>query len=343
LLFLFAPSGTWRYLFFIFMLSFFRTNQLFLNVLLLFYLAVLRASTFIHPMSSGPLEHGILTNWVYSSFPPLSISAHILAFVLVFFQATLINLTVARFRVATEISLLPGVFYCLFTSLMPDFLPLSSILLGNTFLILALYNFFDTFKNHSVAGRIFDTGLWVGVASLFHFPYIFLVFWGIIGLGILRGIRFKEFLMFFIGLLVPIFILGVYCFWTDSLPSLTEHFSKNTGLISVIRHNNSDVYIKLGITGLLILLTLMASTQFFSRRDMASQKYISMLYWLMLLCGLTTLIQPGVGLNQLLIISVPISILLSMTFQRIAPAMAEALHLLFIMVAMVLQFLYLLG
>lgn len=324
------------------MLSFFRTNQLFLNVLLLIYLAIMRASTFIHPAGSAPLDHGILTNWVYSVFTPLSISSSILAFLLIFVQATLINLTIARFRVATDVSLLPGVFYCLFTSLMPDFLPLSSILLGNTFLILALYNLFDTFKNNFVAARIFDAGLWLGVASLFHFSYIFLVFWGIIGLSILRGIRMKEFSMFFIGLIVPIFLFSVYCFWSNNLSALGDHFTKNIGIISIFRHNTSDIYVKIGITSLLLVLTLLASSQFFSRRNMAAQKYISMLYWLMLICGLTTFIQPGIDLNQLLIISVPISILLSMTFQRIAPAMAEALHMLLMMVALVLQFLYLL-
>lgn len=324
------------------MLTFFRTNQLFLNVLLLFYLAVMRASTFFHPVATAPLEHGILTNWIYYIFPPLSISGSVLAFILIFFQATIINLTIARFRVATDISLLPGVFYCLFTSLIPDFLPLSSILLGNTFIILAIYNLFDTFKSNTVAGKIFDTGLWLGIASLFHFSYIFLIFWGIIGLGILRGMRVKELSMFLIGLVVPIFLLAVYCFWSEKMAFLGEHFTKNIGLISVVRHNTSDVYIKIGITGLLLLLTLTASSQFFSRRNMAAQKYISMLYWMLLVCGLTTFIQPGTDLNQLLIISVPISILLSMTFQRIAPAMAEALHMLLLMVALVLQYLYLL-
>lgn len=148
--------------------------------------------------------------------------------------------------------------------------------------------------------------------------------------------------MFFIGLIVPIFLFSVYCFWSNNLPALGEHFTENIGIISVIRHNTSDIYVKIGITSLLLALTLVASSQFFSRRNMAAQKYISMLYWLMLICGLTTLIQPGIDLNQLLIISVPISILLSMTFQRIAPAMAEALHMLLMMVALVLQFLYLL-
>jgi hypothetical protein len=75
---------------------------------------------------------------------------------------------------------------------------------------------------------------------------------------------------------------------------------------------------------------------------MTAQKYISMLYWLMFICGLTIFTQRNIDLNQLLVLSVPLGILLSMTFQRIAPAMAEALHMLLLMVALILQFEYLL-
>ncbi len=324
------------------MLTFFRTNQQFLNILLLFYLALLRASTFMHTPTVVPHEQGILTSWVYSFFPPLSISGVIFAFFLVIFQATTINIIIARYRVATDVSLLPGVFYCLLTSLMPDFLLLSSILLANTFLILAVYNLFDTYKNNYVAGRIFDAGLWLGVASLFHFSYIFLVFWGIISLGILRGMRFKEFFMFLIGLIVPIFMVGVYCFWIGKMSLFAAHFYKNIGLMSFIPYPNSMIYVKIGITALLLMLTIVASSQFFSRRNMMAQKYISMLYWLLLFCGLTTFIQHRMGINQLLILSIPLAILLSMTFQRIAPAMAEALHMLLLMIALILQFEYLL-
>ena len=324
------------------MLTFFRTNQQFLNILLLFYLAILRASTFMNPKYIVPREQGILTHWIYAFFPPLSISGAILAFLLVFFQAIVINIVIARYRVATEISLLPGVFYCLVTSLMPDFLPLSSIILANTFLILAIYNLFDAYKNNYVAARIFDAGLWLGVASLFHFSYIFLVFWGIISLGILRGIRFKEFFMFLIGLVVPIFMMSVYCYWIGKMTFLGEHFFKNMGLMSFNPYNTSTIYVKIGIITLLLLLTIVASSQFFSRRNMTAQKYIGILYWLMLICGLTTFTQQNISINQLLIVSIPLGILLSMTFQRIAPAMAEALHMLLLMIALILQFEYLL-
>jgi hypothetical protein len=324
------------------MLTFFRTNQQFLNVLLLFYLAIMRASTFIHTANIVPREQGILTDWVYAFFPPLSMPAAIFAFLLIFFQATAINQIIARYRVATEISLLPGVFYCFFTSMMPDFLPLSSILLANTFLIFAVYNLYDTYKNNYVAGRIFDAGLWLGVASLFHFSYIFLLLWGVICLGILRGMRFKEFFMFLIGLIVPIFLVGVYSFWVDKMTLFAAHFYKNTGIMSFIPYQSSMIYVKIGITALLLMLTIIASSQFFSRRNMTAQKYISMLYWLMLFCGLTTLTQHKIELNQLLILSIPLSILLSMTFQRIPFAMSEALHMLLLMIALILQFEYLL-
>jgi hypothetical protein len=324
------------------MLTLFRTNQPLANILLLFYLGILRASSFIHPATVAPPAQGILTAWMYTELPPLSMAANVAAFLLVFFQATALNITIGRYRVASELSLLPGVFYCLFCSLMPDFLVLSSVLLANTFVILALFYLFDTYKNSYVAGRIFDAGLWLGVASLFHFSYILFIIWGIIGLGILRGLRGKEFLMFIIGYSIPFFLLSVFCFWHGILPQVGNHFLFNINLFNFIRYDSQTLYVKLGVLSLVLLLVLGASTQFFSRRNMTVQKYLSILYWLILLGGLTITFQSGVSLVHFLVVSVPVGVLLSMVFQRINTATAEALHMLFLMVALILQFEYLL-
>jgi hypothetical protein len=324
------------------MLTLFRTNQPLANILLLFYLGILRASSFIHPATVAPPPQGILTAWMYAELPPLSMASNIAAFLLVFFQATALNITIGRYRVASELSLLPGVFYCLFCSLMPDFLVLSSVLLANTFVILALFYLFDTYKNSYVAGRIFDAGLWLGVASLFHFSYILFIIWGIIGLGILRGLRGKEFLMFIIGYIVPFFLLSVFCFWHSILPQIGNHFRFNVNFFNFIRYDSQTLYVKIGVLALVLLLVLGASTQFFSRRNMTVQKYLSILYWLILFGGLTITFQSGVSLVHFLVLAVPIGVLLSMVFQRINTATAEALHMLFLMVALILQFEYLL-
>jgi hypothetical protein len=325
------------------MLTFFRTNQPLANLFLLVYLGVLRASTFLHPLTTAPRPQGILTAWMYAELPPLSIWGNVASFLLVFFQAVAINITVARYRVATEVSLLPGVFYCLVMSVMPDVLPLSSVLLANTFLILAVFYLFDTYKNSQVAGRIFDVGLWLGVASLFHFSYILFILWGIIGLGTLRGIRPAEFIMFIIGYTVPFFLVGVFCYWQDALPQMANHFWNNSDFLNFSKINDPMIFIKMGFVALLILITVAASGQFMSRRNMTVQKYLSILYWLMLLGGVSVLIQSNVNVTQILVVAVPLGILLSMAFQRISVALAESFHMLLFVLALILQYEYLLA
>ena len=325
------------------MLTFFRTNQPLANIFLLAYLGIVRLSTFIHPLPIVPKSQGILTQWMYVDLNPIGFWGNFAAFFLVFVQAVFINITMSRYRVSSEISLLPGLFYCLITAILPDFLTLSSALLANTFLILALFYLFEVYKNSYVAPRIFDVGFWIGVASLFHCSYILFVICGIVGLGILRGLRLKELLMFLIGVLVPFFLFGVYLFWNDKLYYLPKHFSDNLSFFSFVHYTNPAVYLKLGIMGLLISIALLVYGQFLSKRSIATQKFLSCIYWMLLVGGITTLFQSGVDINHLLVVSVPLSILLSMLFQRIGIATAEVFHMLLLGIALIFQFEYLLA
>ncbi len=325
------------------MLAIFRTNQQLANILLLFYLALVRASTFIHPMNIVPKSHGVLSQWLYSEMAPTSFEGQIAAFILIFIQAVFINIIMSEYRIATEITLLPGLFYCLITGMMPEFMGLSPILLANTFMILAIFYLLDSYKNNGASSRIFDAGLWIGVACLFHFPFILFALWGIVGLGILRGLRLKEILMFLVGIVIPFFLFGVYLFWTDNLPLIFKHFTENFGVLSFVKQNDPNIYIKVGLILLLIMLTLLSSGQLFVRRNIAIQKYVSIIYWMMFIAGLTILIQKGIDLNHLLIIAVPLSMLLTMMFQRIGSATAEVLHILLLVIAMLFQYQYFLG
>ena len=325
------------------MLTFFRTNQPLANIFLLVYLGVVRLSTFVHPLPVTPQSQGVLTDWMYVELPPTSFGAQLAAFILVFIQAIFINITMARYRVANEITLLPGLFYCLITALLPDFLPLSPALLANTFIIIALLYLFEIYKNSYASIRIFDVGFWVGVAGLFHFSYTFFIFWGILGLGILRGMRMKEFLMFLIGIIAPFFLFSVYLFWTDRLPYMYKHFANNLNFLSFVHYTSPAAYVKLGIVSLLIAVVILANNQFSTKRGIAVQKFLSCIYWMLFIGGMTTLVQSKVDINHLLIVSVPLSILLSLLFQRTSIAVAEVLHMLLLVTSLILQFEYLLA
>ena len=325
------------------MLTFFRTNQPLANIFLLVYLGVVRLSTFIHPLPVVPKSQGILTEWMYAELPPTSFWAQLAAFLLVFVQAVFINITISRYRVSNENTLLPGLFYCLITALLPDFLPLSPALLANTFIIIALFYLFEVYKNTQASTRIFDVGFWVGVAGLFHFSYTFYFFWGILGLGILRGLRLQELLMFILGIITPFFLFSVYLFWTDRFPYMYKHFADNLGFFSFVKYSNAAAYVKLGIVSLLIAVVVLANNQFSTKRGISVQKFLSCIYWMLLVGGITTLFQTNVDLSHLLIISVPLSILLTLLFQRASIAIAEVLHMLLLVTSLILQFEYLLA
>jgi hypothetical protein len=320
------------------MLTIFRTNQQLANIFLLLYLAVLHFSVWQHPPTEIPEAHGMWTQLWYKDFSPLSMWSHLVVVGLIFLQAVFLNLLMARYRVSSEVSMLPGLFYCYFASMMPDFLVLSPILLANTFLILSTLYLFDVYKNNSVAGRVFDVGLWLGVAALFHFGYNVFYLWGIIGLGILRGLNLKELLMYTIGFIVPYLLFGTYLFWTDRFPMFINHFTENFALLSFEKSNTVTLWVKLGLFFLFILLAFFGSAQLSAKRSIATQKYIGIFYWMLLTSILSVLIVSGININVLMIFSVPLGVIFSMLFLRIGPATAEALHMLLLGVALIMQF-----
>ena len=324
------------------MLTIFRTNQPLANIMLLFYLGIVRASTFVHPPTVMPKMPSILAQWLFLEINPLGFWGMVASFLLVFIQGIFINLTISRYRVASELSLLPGLFYCLVASMLPEFMMLSPILLANTFLILAMYYLFDVYKNNQVAARVFDVGLWIGVASLFYFPYILFVFWGIIGLGLLRGMRPKELLMFLIGITAPFILFAVFLYWNDSFIYFKKHFADNWGFLTLSTVVHSSAYLKIGGVLFLLMVSLLMSGQIFGRRNIAIQKYISLVYWMLLMGGITIVFQKGIDINHLLVIAIPLGILLSMLIQRISAATAEVLHMILLIGALIYQFDYLL-
>lgn len=325
------------------MLALFRTNQLSGNILLLGYLCVVRLSIFVHPSLIPANSHSLLTQWLYNELPPESRTAQFAALLLVFFQATFINIIVLKFRLSREASLLPGLFYCLLASIIPDFMTLSSVLLSNTFLILSVYYVLSVYKgNVSVAGNVFDIGFWLGMASLFNYSYILLTLWAIIGLSIMLGTRLRDILILLLGFPVPFFLFGVYLFWYDKLPLFLTDFYNNFGTVSFLPQASATTYIKLGVTGILILAGIFVSGSLFAQKTLSVQKFFNILYWLLLFSGLTVFVVPRIGLDHLLVIVLPLSIFIAFLFQRLSKGIAEAVHFALVAVALILQFEYLL-
>ncbi len=324
------------------MLSFFRTNQLAASALLLFYAALLHLPSLLSPDKSlvPVADHaGILGHWFYALVGTQGLVPVLLTIGLLFLHAVLINVFVSNHRLAEEVSLFPGLFYILVASSLPAFLCLSPIHIANTFLIIALSVLMTTYKQPSGADYIFNTGMWIGIASLFYPPFLLFCFVAMAGLNVLRAYKIKERLMIFAGMATPYLLVGLYCFWYNNLHSFIDiQFIKPFGFWSFAKYNLQELIVELSFWGLLILIVLGSIGVYNFKMQLQVQKKISVLYWALLMGGVTTCIQQQVPVEHILIIAVPVGIMISFNFIRMSGRWAEMLHLVLLVIILCWQY-----
>lgn len=322
------------------MLNLFRTNQIAFNLLLIVYILLIRGSAFIIEV---PGEHytgqGVLSDWVNGWAGTTGGWATTVGIILVFIQALLINVVVAKFRMATSVSLFPGLFYALLVSMIPEFLALSPALLANTFFILAFWELFESYRKNNVAGHIVNVGFWIGVASLFYFSGIVLLLLAVIGLSVLRAFRFKELIMLLIGFTVAYIAAMVYFFWNDQLGFFWQYYVLDSfvfwdfKLVATL-----STYISLGMIVIVSLVVLGSFNSYFAKKNIQAQKNITVLYWGLFFCALSFLFQKNIQFYHFLVFMVPLGVLISFNFLKLKHQAAEAFHLLFFVAVLVWQF-----
>jgi len=320
-------------------LTLFRTNQLFASVLLVFYIALLRASAFVIPFSTEPLGAGLFAEWVYVWIGHEGLTPSIVAMALLLIQGTYLNVLVSEHRLASEVSLFPGLFYVFACSVLPEFHYLSPVLMANTFYIVVLGEVYGTYRRAEVSGRIFNIGFWTGIGSLFYPSFVLFLLFGFVGLNIFRAFRFRERLMMIIGLLVPYFLVGTYYFWMDQLPFFMQAVGSGFEALDFVPAPATWVYRSLGVMAILLLVVLFSHRSYLLKQIIEVQRKINLIYWGLLISASTILIQAGIQLDHLMILAVPLGTLLSFNFIRMPARQAEVLHLLMLALALGLQFL----
>jgi hypothetical protein len=321
-------------------LTLFRTNQAVANIIVLAYLFIIRFSLFTHafPWNPETSNAGVPSLWIFQFISRFGLNPALFSLALVFVQAFYINLMYRNYRATQEVTLLPGVFYALAASLIPEFMNLSPILLANTFLLLAIENVYSVYRANDCADKIFNIGFWIGVASLFQFSFTMFLVAFFVGLTIMRGFRLNEFLMFFIGFFIPHILLSVHMFWTNQLGTMKQNILDNLGFFNIQMHHEQFASLKILLVGVLIAFVLITSGLLYSKRNVTAQKYVSILYWVLFAALGTVLMQSNIRLQHFLILSVPLGILLSFCLQSINSNTTEMVHLLIVVAALLLQY-----
>ena len=324
------------------MLSLFRTNQLYASFWLLLYVIVLHLSAFLLPTDWQPSGSSLFAQATYHALGASSTVANILAVVLVFFQSLLVHLMCANYKMTSESNFFGGVFYAFVASCFPDFIHLSPILMANTFVVLALYSLFESYKNQAAADHIFNVGLWIGFASLFYFSTIIFLLGALVGLSVVRTFKWRERVILLCGFAAAYLLTFTFYFWNDGVAVFwNEQFADSLRWLNFVGELDAMDFFKLLFFAFLVLLSVFSVNAYAFKRSGQAQKYQQILYIFMLFAATTVLFQQNITLSHLLILSVPLGFFLAFTFSAMRPQIADALYILLVAGAILLQYIHL--
>ncbi len=311
------------------MLNIFRNNNPFTILAVIIYALLIRLSGFLYPEAGNILSSGVLSDWIYQWVPYESLGAKILAIFIVVVQAVMVNYLVNSYKIAKFNTYFPAIFYILLLSFFQETQNLSPLLMGLTFYIVAFIELFGVYRKHRSASNIFNVGFWIAIGSLFYFSIIVFFIFAIIGLLSLSNFKLGDFLILLIAFFIPYFLLGTYFFWEDGFNVfLQNQISSNLGFLDFQGFYGWAAFLKLGLAGAVALLGVLSSQQYFSRTKIQVQKYLGLFYWSLVIAGLSIFFQANIQAEHLIIICVPLSVFLALTFSNLKnKPVAEFFHL----------------
>lgn len=320
------------------MLQIFRSNSPLLTIVLLVYLIVLRLHNFIFPTDWQPTNPNFFSEIMYDWVGTNGFWPNVVAVLLILLQAIMLNFTVMNYKMQRTATYLPAVAYVLFTSAVPEFLELHPLHFANTFFIIALYQLFKSYRKYDPSSELFNIGFCIAVGSMFYFSMNTFIFFAIMGLLVIRSFNLKEFLVIFIGFVVPFFLVGTYLYWIDSFELFRDLWA-NFYFFDFNFSSQPGSYLQFGLILFILLLSLINFQSFFYKTNIQIQKYVSMLYWAVLVAMLSFVYQGQITIGHFLILAPTLSIFLAFSLLKIKnKAVAEFLHLTLLIIVLILQY-----
>ena len=322
------------------MIEIFRRNLFVNSILLLPYIFILRLNTLINPVSFALGDDSNVFQKIIFLNITNPLLQNVLANLLIFGQALLINHIFIKNRLTKQITLFPGLFYIIFVSVISENAFFSPILVANTFIILAVMNVFETYKMPLATSFIFNTGFLLAFASLFYSLYFAFILFGLVALIQLRSFKPIEKIQFFIGFFVPYFLLFTYRYW-NNISFMDLDFIKDIFFRWPLFRSDSLLVFYLSVSILLasVILSLAMYGNLTAKKNIQAQKKIDCIFWILFFCLLSFLIFNSDGLIHLISLAFPLSILIGcLVSDSKYKILHELIHILIISLIFINQF-----
>lgn len=267
----------------------FSTNRVYIFAFIPIVLLILRAGSVFN--APPVLESGQLP-WISELFsyanqiPGLNL---ILTVVIITIQSYYLARICDQQHLFQHSSNLPGFILAINYSLFYAHHYLSPVLVANLFLILALQRILSVYNQATVAPVLFRAGLYIGIAAVFYKPSMFFFLIITYQLVVFRTFNWREHLVPFLAMIIPVLYLYSYYFLLDDNTSMYNWLILEQGFFI---WDNSGVLFWLAPIAAL-LMTLMALAYIFStslKRTIRINNLYKVLFITFALSGLLILV-----------------------------------------------------
>ncbi len=292
-----------------------KSNQPF-NYLLVVLFGILLWSASLNKPQTYSFYPGEEKNILFSPINNLlgnsPLTGVIVSLVLVFVLAVLMQQISSQFSFIRIRTMLPAPLFMLMIGGFTGMHTLHPVYFGAVFFLLGSYRLFSTFDQTKPYSASFDSGLLLGIASLFYFNMILLSPAFLFGIAILgRDNRWRVFVIQFIGFLLPFIFALSYAIFTEQFLELLKIFEQN--ILTPNNHFKSNLYLQIYL-GFLILLTIVGSIKIIQQYDtkkVSSRKYFTVFFLIFIFSMLGFIFIPPTSQEMLVITSIPVCYLVS--------------------------------
>ncbi|MEN8120437.1 MAG: hypothetical protein ABFS35_08825 [Bacteroidota bacterium] len=300
------------------LLNFFKGFQPTNLIIIIFLTTAFWLKVFLDDTSSGifidqnslPL-YGIVMDFF------VMIDSHFLnksiALLLILFQAIIVATINNHFNLLGYRSYMPALFFILIIINFTEYLQIHPILFANTLFLIAWIKIKKAQGKQKAQANYFDASMLIGLASLFYFNLIYLIFILWINIIISRPGSIKEFTMAFAGPLVIWYLFFSFYFITnDTCYNILSLFRFDPGF-----NNFTSLTGTSQIAGIffliLIILSNMALYRYYVSLNINIRNNLKLFFYLFLL-GFLIIYLTNSSLELIFLIAVPVSLFLSLFF-----------------------------
>ncbi len=212
--------------------------------------------------------------------------------------------------------LIPAMVYMVLMSYSPNLLHLHHASISGLMIVIVLYFIFQVYAEEQAFPQVFNSGLLIGVASLFYFPSVYFLFFIWITFIVFSLYKWREWLIVLIGFIVPYIFLFTYYFWFDKLEVALlayEDYFSNLSFIDFSFSFSYLSYLIMGFVIVFILYSLFTLSTEVGEKTINIRKHFWTVFWLFFIAILTYLISGNNFHSHQVFILIPVSVFISYT------------------------------